>query len=115
MGIKNEIKIALTFIAMATAFLCCHSVKLLFSLISASKHHKNYEDSEEWFILMDYIGLLLIVVKSTINVFCYGLYGKKFREESKQAMTDLFCYKAKHHDSIEPSKDSKFINIKNDT
>ena len=112
--IKNEIKIALTFIAMVTAFLCCHSVKLLFSLISAGLYHKFYEESEEWFILMDYIGLLLIVVKSTINVFFYGLYGKKFREESYEAMNDLFCNKFKRHTSIEPSSELKPINIKND-
>ena len=110
---KNEIKMALTFIAIVAAFLCCHSVKLLFSLIAASNYEKYYEHSERWFILMEYIGLLLIVVKSTLNVFFYGLFGKKFREESRKVMDDLFSCKFNRHDSNEPSKKSNAINKKN--
>ena len=109
---NNEIKMALTFIAIVAAFLCCHSVKLLFSLISASKPESHYEHSEEWYILMEYNGLLLIVVKSTLNVFLYGLYGKKFREESCEVMTNLFPCKFNRHDSNETSEELKCVRKK---
>ena len=90
---KDEIKMALSFITIVAAFLCCYSVKLLFSLISASNYKSFYEDSKPWYIIMEYLGLLLIVVNSTINILLYGLWGKQFRKEAYQVMTQLLTCK----------------------
>ena len=42
---------------------------------------------------MEYLGLLLIVVNSTINILLYGLWGKQFRKEAYQVMTQLLTCK----------------------
>ena len=105
---KNEVRMALSFIAIVVAFLSCYSIKLLYSLLSAWSYKEFYDNSKRWFIVMEYIGLLLIVVNSTLNILLYGLFGKKFRKEVYELMTDLFLCKHKCNSSSSPSEEVDF-------
>ena len=80
---KNEIRMAISFMAIVAVFFVCYSVNLIFGIISAHYYPSRYEPAAIWFFILRDLGQLLMVVNSSVNIILYGFIGRNFRVDAK--------------------------------
>ena len=98
----QEIRIAMTFISIVICFLTCYSLWLVHAIITAISYWK-YDEcqnsqethpicnaaSSKGFIAMEYIGHLLIIINSSVNILLYGLSWDEFQEAAKELIVEI--------------------------
>ena len=102
----NEIRMAVSFIAIVTVFFICHSVWLassvsgaFFDWASLNKDCHNPKNTktrkacdemlEPWYIILTYASRFLMVLNSSVNILLYAVVWNQFREEAMELLTSI--------------------------